>query len=250
MAELMFESYQVPGLFIGTQSAMSLYSSGQTTGLVVDSGANESYVVPVYQGAPMTSAIQRLSVAGNDVTARLYDLLNSNATIKLDSRTVNEIKERHCLIRKIAATSCDSLTREYTLPDGSRVQLGSELCEAPEVLFRPVVGGIDLPGLHEFVYRSVKRTPDELANFFYTNIVLAGANTLMAGFGDRLKHEMTVKLTNERQSFNVGVMVPDDRRYSSWIGASILGLVSNFGALCATRHDYDEHGSNVVRKFS
>ena len=50
MAEVMFESFSIPQLYINIQAILSLYSTGRTTGVVLDSGDGVTHIVPVYEG--------------------------------------------------------------------------------------------------------------------------------------------------------------------------------------------------------
>ena len=50
MAEVMFESFNIPQLYINIQAILSLYSTGRTTGVVLDSGDGVTHIVPVYEG--------------------------------------------------------------------------------------------------------------------------------------------------------------------------------------------------------
>ena len=50
MTSLMFETFQVNGLYVAIQAVMSLYSNGRTTGLVCDSGDGVTHTVPVFEG--------------------------------------------------------------------------------------------------------------------------------------------------------------------------------------------------------
>lgn len=49
-AEILFESFNVPALFISMQAVLSLYASGRTTGVVLDSGDGITQAVPIYEG--------------------------------------------------------------------------------------------------------------------------------------------------------------------------------------------------------
>ena len=74
----MFESFNVPATFIAMQAVLALYASGRTTGVVVDSGDGVSHTVPIYEGYAMPHSIQRMDLAGNDLTNYLVKILQEN----------------------------------------------------------------------------------------------------------------------------------------------------------------------------
>jgi centractin len=80
-AQIFFETFNVPALYLSIQAVLALYASGKTTGLVLDSGDGVTHAVPVYGGFAVTSAIQRIDIAGRDVTEYLQLLLRRSGTI-------------------------------------------------------------------------------------------------------------------------------------------------------------------------
>lgn len=46
----MFETFNVPSFYVSIQAVLSLYSSGRTTGLVLDSGDGVTHCVPIFEG--------------------------------------------------------------------------------------------------------------------------------------------------------------------------------------------------------
>jgi len=63
MAQIMFETFNVPGLYIANQAVLSLYSAGKFSGIVVDSGYDFTYFVPIFDGCSLSHAIIRLDLA-------------------------------------------------------------------------------------------------------------------------------------------------------------------------------------------
>lgn len=96
-AQIFFETFNVPALFTSIQAVLSLYASGRTTGVVLDSGDGVTHAVPIYEGFAMPSAIRRIDIAGRDVTEYLQLLLRKSGTAfhtSAEKEIVRIIKEK------------------------------------------------------------------------------------------------------------------------------------------------------------
>lgn len=90
MMELLFEKFDVPASYVVLQAVMSLYSYGRTTGCVVDSGDGVTHCVPIYEGYSMPHAIQRIDLAGRDLSEYMTKILSERG-VSMTSSSEKEI---------------------------------------------------------------------------------------------------------------------------------------------------------------
>lgn len=101
MCQIMFETFEVKGFYVQIQAVLALYSSGRTTGIVLDSGDGVTHTVPIYEGYSLPHAISRNDFAGRDLTNWMKDCLEQEGhkfTTGAELEIVREIKERLCYV--------------------------------------------------------------------------------------------------------------------------------------------------------
>ena len=89
----------------------------------------------------------------------------------------------------------------------------------------------------------VFRCSPELQDTIHRNVVLSGGTTLMKGLVPRLQNELG-KINPKIRA----VRAPDNRRYSAWIGGSILGSLSTIDSMYVTIDEYADHGGRIVNQ--
>lgn len=249
-AEVFFETFNVPALFVSMQAVLSLYATGRTTGVVLDSGDGVSHAVPIYEGFAIPHSIMRIDVAGRDVTRYLRRLLRReghNFHTSAELEIVKSIKEKVCYLSTNAQRDegVELEKTQHMLPDGSTIDIGRAKYKAPEVLFRPDLIGQEYEGIHEVLVYSIQRCDMDLRKVLYQNIVLSGGSTLFKGFGDRLLDE--VKKVGPK-SIKIRISAPQERLYSTWIGGSILASLDTFKRMWVSRREFEENGVKALHR--
>ena len=248
MIQIMYETFNTPAVYVAVQAVLSLYACGRTSGVVLDSGAGVTHAVPIY-GGYASSNILGLDIGGNDLTDFLAKLLVKNGSSVKELADVNKIKEKLCYVAldyenqlKNTASS-DAKQKSYILPDGQRVTVGKERFTCPESLFQPSLLDVEAAGIHETIYNLIMRSDADIRNDLYANLVLSGGTTMLPGIGERLQNEIT---SLAPAMTKIKMITPPERKYSAWIGGSILAALASFQEMWISKEEYDENGPAIV----
>ncbi|KAL5264301.1 hypothetical protein ACHWQZ_G005416 [Mnemiopsis leidyi] len=242
LIELMFEKFEVPAFYTAPCPVLALYSSGRGSGIVLESGNSVTETIVIYEGYMIANSVFSQNRGGAEVTQYLKDHFGS------DKSKGEEIAEADFVYLKETYSSCsyNEPVTEVKLPDGTVHNLRStHLKGCTDSLFQ-CPGFKSLP---DMVYESVMTASIHSRRDLFCNVILSGGNTMISGFPALLKNQLEVVMNKRHKGLKLNVIAAPERKYSTWIGGSILGSLSCFmNSLLITREEYMESGCSILAK--
>lgn len=284
-AEIMFETFNVPGLYIAVQAVLALCASlltkgsdaknSSVTGTVIDSGDGVTHVIPVVEGYVIGSCIKHIPLAGRDVTNFMIQMLRDRGEPLPPTAAIEvakKIKESYCYV-------CPDLVKEYskydTEPEGRirqytdviertkkeyTIDVGYERFLAPEIFFSPEIFSSDwTEPLPNVIDTCVQACPIDTRRPLYKYITLSGGTTMFKHFVKRLERDIRRKVksrydftkqkypTLDVKPIEVNVVTHPFQRFAVWFGGSMLASQPEFLSFFHTKAEYAEQGPRLCR---
>ncbi|CAF1467837.1 unnamed protein product [Rotaria sordida] len=254
MAKILFEQFNTPAMYVANQGVLSFYSLGKTAGVILEIGDDVSHSVPINEGYAIPHAINRLDIAGRDLTDFMVRLLAERGytfTTTAEREIVRDIKENLGYIaldfeqELLASIHSNNIKESYKLPDGEIVTIDNERFRCSEALFVPAIMNREEPGIAETVYSTIMKCDIDIRKELYLNTVLSGGTTMFSGIVDRMQKEITALAPS---TVKIRIIAPQERNYAVWIGGSILSSLSTFQTMWITKQEYNEFGPSIVHR--
>lgn len=286
-AEIMFETFNVPGLYIAVQAVLALAASWikvkdktqrTLTGTVIDSGDGVTHVIPVADGYVIGSCIRHIPLAGRDITHFIQKMMRDRGEAVPPEESLEvakRVKEMHSYV-------CPDIVKEFKKYDEKpekyfktysdvhartkkpwSIDVGFERFLAPEIFFNPEIFSSDFTTpLPNVVDNAILNCPIDTRRGLYKNIVLSGGSTMFKDFGRRLQRDIKRLVDDRQQSsiarhshlsnvtaeqLDVNVISHHMQRFAVWFGGSMLASTPEFYRVCHTKAQYEEEGPRIAR---
>ncbi|XP_072114423.1 actin-like protein 6B isoform X2 [Mobula birostris] len=143
-------------------------------------------------------------------------------------------------------------TVHYEMPNGYNCDYGAERLRIPEGLFDPSnvkgLSGNTMLGVSHVVTTSIGMCDIDIRPGLYGSVIVTGGNTLLQGFTDRLNRELSQKTPPSMRLKLIANNSTVERRFSPWIGGSILASLGTFQQMWISKQEYEEGGKQCVER--
>ena len=284
LTQVMFETFNVEAMYVAQTAVLSLYETGRTTGLVIESGEAVSWVTPVVEGYSVPHAALRYDVAGRDVTEFLAKIMTEEMRMHFgttsDREMVCDIKEQLAFVvmnydeayRKAMAQKPEDQSCAPYSPSDAMMKASSSnsyfgdvpppgmparglptslnipmqlLFRCSEVLFQPWMIGFSTCGIGDMAFDSTMKCDLDVRADLAANVVLSGGTMQIPGMASRLKKELQDRLPT---GMEVRVLAPTDGQRAAWRGGALLASLDLFAPMWIKMSEYDEEGPQIVHK--
>jgi len=262
--QILFNTFNVPALYLYETPVLALFATGRTTGCVVDSGHGVTHIVPIYEGYAAPHATKRIDIAGRDVTEYLAQtvLSKQEPTPNTDRNEMARVVKESGVCYVAMDFSAEMEKPDYELvakqPVGvpiTNLEIGKEAFRCTEILFQPniIVSSDERLGVVQATYQSMidacgRNNEYEIFHLLCANIVLTGGNTLFPGFSERFTNDMKELMATKDPSrrLQVKVIAPETRKFDVWRGGSTIASLTMMENMWITQEEYRSDGINCI----
>ncbi|XP_042332753.1 actin-like protein 6B isoform X2 [Sceloporus undulatus] len=261
LTELMFEHYGIPAFFLCKTAVLTAFANGRSTGLVLDSGATHTTAIPVHDGYILQQGIVKSPLAGDFISMQcreLFQEMNIEIIPPYMIAAKEVIQDFQASVLQVSDSPYDEQvaaqmpTVHYEMPNGYNTDYGAERLRIPEGLFDPSnvkgLSGNTMLGVGHVVTTSIGMCDIDIRPGLYGSVIVTGGNTLLQGFTDRLNRELSQKTPPSMRLKLIASNSTMERRFSPWIGGSILASLGTFQQMWISKQEYEEGGKQCVER--
>lgn len=253
LAELVFEHFGALGFYLANSAVLTLLAYGSLSGVVLECGNQFTSASPVFEGHLIRGGVSVQPVCGGEQLDRyLASLLVARGCKSMkwseNQLLLRQAKETLCYVAQQPSSEV-ATELQFDLPNSSKLTLGKERFQVPELLFDPSPLGSASNGIVSTLENAIfnpKNVDRELQPLLCSNIAVGGGTSLLAGFLERLRWEIFTHLPHKLNPNLLDCPSQIRRDHLVWTGGSILASMPHFPQLAISREEYAEFGSVIV----
>jgi actin-related protein len=248
IAEIMFEKFKAPSVYIGLPEVFGLYGFRRKTGLAIHSGYGMTNIVPVYQGTSLNHCSISMMIGGCYLDLWFRKMLWEKGEVIEDADTICKVKENVCYVaddfgfEMMKAQTGNDVDFLYPIGSSYKLRVVSERFRCPEILFQPHLNDFIFDGIDVNAFESVEMCVPEIQSIMYKNVVLLGGNMMFRGMQNRIEKGLRKLAPADTE---IIVSNPGDGS-AVWAGMSVLGSMSVFADMAFVKEEYAEYGKSFV----
>ncbi|XP_013404616.1 actin-related protein 10 [Lingula anatina] len=282
LAKVLFEHYEVPSILYAPTHLVSLFTLGISSGLVMDAGFTETFVLPIYEGIPILKAWEAIPLGGKAIHRNLESKLMGSAVVKtqdaeerqlcsvvgsLSENILEDIKVRCCFVTKMerAKQIQKFMLQESGLTGESRVEApkpppdveypldGDKILHIEgkirentcEVLFEQ---DNEEKSVATLILDSIIKCTIDMRKTLAENIVIMGGTAMLPGFLHRLQSELYDLLSKNKYKQQLAIknfkfhQLPCKENYAAWLGGAMFGALEVLQNRSLSREQFQETG--------
>ncbi len=262
IASALFENLSAPAIFFASQPILSLFSTSNTSSIILESGEGVTQSCVVYEGYSIPNSYIRNNYGGKDVTEYFQTLLQRQGysfTTTSEFEIVKKMKEDICFttINSNISNPLNNISNLdlsgnknksessgiYNLPDGNAIKIGDEKSLAPEILFNPSIIGSENLSFQEMIISSINKVDIDLRKNLYNNVLISGGNTLFKGIQEKFHSEIK---NLAPKNMKVKLHTPGNRLLSCWSGGNVISILEIFKKMWVSREEWVEKGNKSI----
>ncbi|KAE8750900.1 hypothetical protein FOCC_FOCC002328 [Frankliniella occidentalis] len=243
LAKVFFMHFEISSLLFVPSHVVALSTLGVNTALVVDMGATETIVIPVYEGVAVLHAWQAQPLAAKAVERQISDMLQereksnqSEGYANLTEKMIEDIKVRACFVTTLGRTQkaredkpcpCPPSVNYLVGPGSNMLNISGDIREnAFNILFEQDADQISVSTM---MLDAITKCPIDMRKPLAENILLIGGTSMAVGMKARIKEELSYLAASAQYSEKLKLRTfkfhspPAKENYTAWLGGAIYG---------------------------
>ena len=139
-------------------------------------------------------------------------------------------------------------TMNYDLPDGNTVEMAEDRMLLIERVFNSIKKHPGFLGYHQMISEAINKAELEIKKDLYSNIFICGGNTLFGSFPERIQKQLYNSMSQSMKLKIITHPSTTERKFSTWIGGSILTSLGLFQQLWLSKYEFEDHGAIIIER--